>query len=191
MPASARHASGASQTSLLFMFLAILVCGFSAGLSWELMHVFGRSASRTQIFFPRPFLLSTLLLVAGSVLLHLALRAVQQEQQRLFRKRLIWSLACAALFMGTQIYGLWCMFPEVRSSEEAETGVTAFVFALTALHAAHFFVASLFVCFVTARAFIMRYDHEYYWGVKVCAWFWHALGMIWIAILAVFTMVIR
>lgn len=128
--------------------------------------------------------------MAGSVTLQLAWRAVSQERQRVFRNWLLASLGCATLFIGTQIYGLWSMFPADRQAEDASLGVTSFVFALATMHAAHFFVASLFVCFVTARAFMSRYDHEYYWGVKICAWFWHALGIMWLGILAVFSIVI-
>ncbi|MFO1093983.1 MAG: hypothetical protein U0992_11835 [Planctomycetaceae bacterium] len=36
---------------------------------------------------------------------------------------------------------------------------------------------------MTARAHAERYDHEYYWGVSVCAWFWHALGIAWLFVL--------
>jgi cytochrome c oxidase subunit III len=43
----------------------------------------------------------------------------------------------------------------------------------------------LFLVFVTVQGFADRYDHEYYWGVLVCACFWHALGIVWLAILFV------
>ena len=49
-----------------------------------------------------------------------------------------------------------------------------------------FVVATLFLSLVAVRTFADRYDHEYYWGVSVVAWFWHALGIVWLAILAVF-----
>jgi len=38
--------------------------------------------------------------------------------------------------------------------------------------------------YVTVQALADRYDHEYYWGVTLCAWFWHALGLVWCVILA-------
>jgi cytochrome c oxidase subunit III len=39
---------------------------------------------------------------------------------------------------------------------------------------------------VTLSALSDRYDHEYYWGVKICALFWHALGIVWLVILMAF-----
>ncbi|WP_437225590.1 cytochrome c oxidase subunit 3 [Planctomicrobium sp. SH661] len=191
MAATARHVTGSSRISLTFFALALAVCGVAAGLCLELMTRLGRSADRGRIFFPAAFLASTCLLFAGSITLHLALKAVRQERQRTFRRWLLAALACASLFMGTQLYGLWSMFPAERKAEDASLEVLSFVFALTSLHAVHFFVASLFVCFVTARTTLSRYDHEYYWGVKVCAWFWDALGIVWLAILGIFTIVIQ
>jgi len=189
--ASSRHAASAGRAALLFLLLALGVCGLSWGLAMMLMRIFGRTPTRGEVFFPAAFAVSTPVLFAGSVTLHLALRAIRQEQQALFQKWLLASLGCAVFFVGAQLYGLWTLFPSIRHPGEAETGVTAFVFTLAALHVAHFFVATLFVCFVTVRGFMARYDHEYFWGVKVCAWFWHGLGLIWVAILAVFTIVIR
>ena len=46
-------------------------------------------------------------------------------------------------------------------------------------------VCVLFLCYVTVQALADRYDHEYYWGVSICAWFWHALGIAWVALLFV------
>jgi heme/copper-type cytochrome/quinol oxidase subunit 3 len=44
----------------------------------------------------------------------------------------------------------------------------------------------LFLAFVATRAQADRYDHEYYWGASICAYFWHALGIAWLFILAIF-----
>lgn len=189
--ASNRHAVNAGRAALGFLLLAVCVFSLSTGLALLLMRLFGRQHTNGDIFFPWAFAISTPVLFSGSATLHLALRAIRQEQQRLFRKWMLISLGSAILFVGAQFYGLWTMFPAVRRPGEAELGVTAFLFTAAALHVAHFFVATLFVCYATVQGFMGRYDHEYYWGVKVCAWFWHALGAIWIVVLAVFTIVIR
>ena len=47
-------------------------------------------------------------------------------------------------------------------------------------------MALLFVVFVTVNGFADRYDHEYYFGVRVCTAFWHILCVVWLAILGVF-----
>ena len=58
------------------------------------------------------------------------------------------------------------------------------------LHVLHFTVAMMFLVYVMLRSFQDRYDHEYYFGVTVCTWFWHVLGIVWVAILLVFYFVV-
>jgi heme/copper-type cytochrome/quinol oxidase subunit 3 len=96
------------------------------------------------------------------------------------------ALVTGTLFMGVQAYGLWTLLPAERAADQASLGVTPFVLMLSALHALHLSVAVLFLSFVATRAQADRYDHEYYWGVSVCAYFWYALGIAWLFILAIF-----
>jgi len=135
--------------------------------------------------FPPAFCISSALLLAGSLALHQALLAVRVEKPRRFRRALGAALGAGTLFVGIQSFGLWCLVQQQRS-EDASTGVNAFVVMLAALHGLHFTVALMFLSYVTIKGFAARYDHEYFWGVQICAWFWHALGLIWLAILGVF-----
>ena len=151
-----------------------------------LMALLGRPRPET-FQFPAMFAVTTLLLLVGSARMSAAVRAVRREKQSLLRVRLLQALVVGCLFMGTQTYALWTILPPERSEQAASTGVAPFVVMLAALHGLHFLVATLFVSYVTVQAQAGRYDHEYYWGVTVCAWFWHGLGIVWIAILAVYS----
>jgi len=57
---------------------------------------------------------------------------------------------------------------------------------MSGVHALHFTVAIWWLLWVLLSALEDRYDHEYYWGVYACGWFWHALGAVWAVLLAVF-----
>ena len=94
------------------------------------------------------------------------------------------ALGAGTLFVGSQTYALTCLIHQ-QTPEEAQIGAGAFVAVIAALHAMHFVVALMFLVFITVQAFEDRYDHEYYWGVTVCAWFWHILGIIWGMVLVV------
>lgn len=191
-PDVARHALGTSAAARTFLFLATGVIGVAVCVGWCLIRFGGRQVLVTTngMRFPPAFLVSTLLLLAGSVTLQRAVSFVRIEKQREFRKWLLASLLLGAAFMGVQTYGLWAMLPVERSAEEASLGITPFVVMLSALHAMHFIVAVLFVVLVTVRTYRDRYDHEYFWGVRYCAWFWHFLGLVWCAILAVITIAV-
>lgn len=185
-PLPGRHAAGQSRQAVWFFLTGSAVLGLGVGLACLLARWLGRPARIPEVWFPPAFGVSTLLLLAGSVALQGALRAVRRERQRAFRRWLLAGLAAGTLFVGVQAYGLWTLLPAERAAEEASLGVTPFVLMLAALHALHLSVALLFLSFVATRAFADRYDHEYYWGVRFCGWFWHALGVAWMLILAIF-----
>lgn len=181
----ARNADGISRQALQFFALAIVAMGFAAILFGLLCRFLGKPHIEEQVLFPPAFAVSSALLVLGSFSLHRAVVFVRVEKQRQFRFWLIVSLFLGSLFMGVQSYALWLIFPTERAYETATLGVSAFVLCLTTLHGLHFGVAVLFVAFTISRARANRYDHEYHWGVQACAWFWHFLVVVWVAIMAV------
>jgi len=184
-PVPNRHAAGQSRTAVRFFVLASGVFGVAAAIAVGLGLLFGRPEARTHFWVPPAFAVSTLLLVAGSVAMSKAVAAVRREKQRVFRHQLLVALGAGTLFMGVQAYGLWSLLPAERTVGDASLGATPLVLMLAALHALHLSVAVLFLAFVTTRAQADRYDHEYYWGASVCAWFWHALGMAWLFVLVI------
>lgn len=176
---------GGSGTRQALHFFAIAVVSLTTalGLGW-LGTRWWPPSTFPQSVFPPVFAFSTVMLGLGSVALSQAVQAVRRERQRRFRGWLQGALALGTLFVAAQLCGLnWLI--RRQSPEEAATGVEPFVAVCASLHAVHFFVALLFLAFVLARAEAGRYDHEYYWGVTVCAWFWHVLGIAWLAILGV------
>ncbi len=181
----ARNADGISRQALQCFALTTVAIGFSATLFWLLCRLFGKLNSVEQILFPPAFAVSSVLLLLGSFSLHRAVVFVRIEKQRSFRIWLTLSLFLGSLFMGVQSYALWLIFPTERAYETATLGVTAFVLCLSTLHGLHFGVAVLFIAFIIARTWADRYDHEYHWGIEACAWFWHFLVIVWIAIMVV------
>lgn len=176
------------QSLFAVRFFAISVVAFAlSGLLARLLVLFGRPPVGADAgAIPPAFWISTILLAAGSGALDQAVRSVRIERQRPFRRWLLTGLAAGTLFIGVQSYGLWYLLQNPNPDEQVATGVNGFRFVVAFLHALHFTVALMFLVFVTLRAFADRYDHEYYFGVVVCAWFWHFLGAVWLAILGVF-----
>ncbi len=181
-----RHAGGQLREAQRSMFILMVLTCTSLFVFVACRSMFGVPRGGSGLQFPAAFAISTVLLLAGSAAMSRSLAFVRIEKQADFRRWLLIAAGIAALFMGVQSYGLLWMTPATRSAEEMSLGVRPFVMVLAGLHAMHFFVATLFVSVVIARAYADRYDHEYHWGVTACTWFWHGLGIIWIAILAVF-----
>lgn len=178
-----------SQSRLAVQFFAVSLLALSAAgaLAAGLMRVWP-ATSFPQATFPPVFALSTAALLAGSACLSQAVDAVRREKQVRFRRFLTGALCAGSLFVALQCAALNWLVRRLNP-DEAATGAGAFVAVLAALHGLHFVVALLFLAFVTVRAFADRYDHEYYWGISVCAWFWHALGVLWLVVLGVMAIV--
>lgn len=156
-------------------------------LSVGLAQALGAPPPTKRLSLPGAFQVATLFLFLGSWFLHKAHGWVRLEKQKEFRRSLLLGLGSAVLFVSTQTYGLWGFVKGTVDYHDPQLNSHGFVFMFTALHAMHFVVAQSVLLWVTMAAFRDRYDHEYYLGVTFASWFWHVLGVAWLAILWVFT----
>jgi cytochrome c oxidase subunit 3 len=176
---------GAGPVALRFILTCIAVFGAAFTVSGILLRLLPPVRTAAETAFPAAFWVTTGLLAVGSVAMHLAVHKVRREKQAAFRRCLRVAATAGALFLTLQTYGIAGLVRNQRP-DAAQLGVNAFATALTALHAMHFTLAMMLLIWVTLQAHADRYDHEYYWGVSLCSWFWHALGIVWTAILVVF-----
>lgn len=165
----------------LLQAAAVLLFGMGLAL------IFGRQEPSEHIRLPWAFAVSTVFLAVGSFYLEKAHAMVRRERQLEFRESLTKAFLFAMLFVSVQGYGLWAIDKGTRTPEHAQIGMHGFLVMLTALHGMHFLVAQSVLLWVKLSAAADRYDHEYYWGVTFAKWFWHILGIVWMAILFVFT----
>lgn len=182
-----RPTETAGGFALRFFHVLVLVFGIAFGLATALIYTLPILKSPESISLPWAFWVSSGFLFSTSLMQHLAVRAVRWERQAKFRRCMLIALIGGVAFVATQSYGLWCLLShQPRTAEAASTGPATFVFVLTVLHGMHVSIAIMFLTFIYLKSLMDRYDHEYFWGVTVCAWFWHALGLIWLAIILVF-----
>ncbi len=137
-----------------------------------------------MVFHPA-FAVSSALLVWGSYCLNRSIVCVKQELQSKFRVWLVRGLLAGGLFTAVQCYALWAISPFERGANASALGVRPFILLLCTLHALHFLMAIMSLSYVIVQAYADKYDHEYHWGVSVCACFWHFLGVVWVGVLAV------
>ena len=185
------HADYVGSIARRFLTTAFAAFGAAFGLAWLLIRFFPWQRPRPELpVLPPSFLISTALLAAVSFLLERAVWMVRRERQSPFRTSLLLALIVGGCFTSVQAWGLSSLrlyegaHPEFATDESA--GVNSFLFLFAFLHAMHVTVGILFLVLVTVRANADRYDHEYFWGVRLCAWYWHALGIVWLVILAAF-----
>jgi len=182
-----RPTETAGGFALRFFHVLVLVFGIAAGAATALIYLLPVFENPLSAALPWAFWVSSGFLLTSSFWQHRSIRAVRREKQTQFRRGMLFALIAGVAFVATQCYGLWSLLQfQPRSHEAASTGPQAFVFVLTVLHGMHVSIAIMFLTFVYLKSLMDRYDHEYYWGVTFCAWFWHVLGIVWLAIILVF-----
>lgn len=184
---STRWAENQSMMARRFFLATICQAAVCILLASLLAYFFKAPPATDRIRLPAAFRFGTVFLICGSWFLHVSLNHVKVERQADFRRSLLLALVFAVLFVGVQSYGLWGFVQGTRDYQNPQMNTHGFVFMFASLHAMHFLVAQSVLLWVTLSAHYDRYDHEYYFGVTFAAWFWHALGIVWLAILWVFS----
>jgi cytochrome c oxidase subunit 3 len=91
-------------------------------------------------------------------------------------------------FLIVQALGMNTLLQEHYAFME-QTGMTRLYgvcFAFSFIHALHVLGGVVFIGFVLVQGYRRRYDHERHWAVDHCAWYWHFLDVVWVAMLVVF-----
>lgn len=184
---TSRWAENQSMMARRFFLATIAQAAICIGMAVALGLICGVPAQTDRIKLPMAFQFGTIFLIIGSIFLHNSRKLVQLEKQPEFRRALLLALIFAILFVGVQSFGLWGFMKSTKDYQNPQLNTHGFVFMFAALHAMHFLIAQSVLLWVTLAAFCDRYDHEYYWGVTFATWFWHALGIAWLAILWVFS----
>ncbi len=181
-----RQAQGA------WLFLASLTVFFLACLLLYAIYVILRVSpddARLQPFYiPRSFLLTSVVLVAISILLHLAVTSIRREMRVDFVRYVILAAILAGAFFVIQGTGLIWMVEQMQTPGPALQNLYGFTFFLVVLHAVHVIggaVGFAFVFFGIARG---AFDHERHFPVRFCALYWHFLDVVWFVMMACFAL---
>ena len=132
---------------------------------------------------PAGLWLATLVLLAASVTVHLALRAIRAGQRTAPTLWLGATLALAFAFLAVQSWNWWGL---LRVHLTAASNLYAFTFfMLTGLHAAHVIGGIALLAVVLAHSTRGRYRSDHHGGVTYAAMYWHFLDAIWLLLFAV------
>lgn len=188
------------QARLVFaLFIASLAMFFGGCLVFYMVLISGLKASPSNsivkftyqpLDLPDSFWVSTGFLIVTSLLLHLAARRVAREKQRPFLMYLHAGLVASLGFLVAQVLGMSHLIREHYAfmNEQGLTRLYGVCFSFSLIHALHVLGGVAFIVFVTVQGHRGVYDHERHWAVDHCAWYWHFLDVVWIAMLVMFVL---
>ena len=137
-----------------------------------------------SLHLPAGLWLSTLIILASSVTMHLAMQNIRRERQAKFRGALIATLVLSILFCLIQVPSMGSLLVNHFRADASNT-MLGLIFFLVLLHALHVVGGIIPLGVVTYKAGQGRYDHEHYKPVKSVAMYWHFLDVIWVFMFAV------
>lgn len=153
---------------------------------YVLMRIGPEAGKIIPFYLPRGFVLTTIILVAISTILHLAVGAVKEERRTDFARYIVLAFVLSLVFFVTQGTGMVWMIQQLMKPFSTMLNLYGFTMFLVLVHALHVVggVAGLvFLLFGIRRN---AYDHERHFPVRFCALYWHFLDGVWIVMLFCF-----
>jgi len=126
--------------------------------------------------------LSTMLMLASSFTLWLALRAIRAGDQFAFKRMMTMTLTLAVGFLASQVF-CWHQLVESGISLDYSNKHGALFLVMTVLHALHVVGGVVPLGLVTARARAGDYTAEDHGGAESVALYWHFLDVVWLIML--------
>ena len=184
-PAPYERSVGVSKGQLgMVVFLASLSVLFAACLVAMVVTRFSSAAwPRPQGGeLPKGLLLTTSIMVGLSMTLHRAVVAARGNRQLAIVSSLNWAMLLAVAFVLSQVLNWLHVAAHDLAAETATLYPFAFFF-LTGLHASHVLGGLLGLAVIRARARNLDYSSSRHEPLRLCAQYWHFLGVVW-AVLA-------
>jgi len=191
----------------MWIFLASLTMLFAATmLAYVIIRFTGAfSPSIGSVTLPWTLWLSTVVVLAASVTIQMAVNAVRSRKLQKFKFLIFLTVILGTAFCLIQLPALASLWTEhwQHASRKTEalagaslsqvviqqrdmpnqdrfTPVYGLVLVLIVVHAAHVLGGLVHLLIVTRGAILNHYDYEYYAPVKHAAMYWHFLDIVWL-----------
>lgn len=167
----------------LKLFLASLSMLFGASL---VAYVIIRSRAQDRgleygtLHMPWTLWLSTAAIVASSITIHAAVRAVRAGRQAAFRRAMVATAILALAFLAIQTPSLYQILQTHEVARLQDVFLYGLVLMLILLHAVHVLGGVIPLGVVTGRALQGRYHAGRYEPVRYCEIYWHFLDVVWL-----------
>lgn len=165
----------------MWIFLGSLVVLFGASiLAYLLTRANHPNWAAIEVKLPWSLVGAGVFLVSTSVFAELAVSAIRRNDQARLQRELWLTTASAAAFIVAQTFN-WRSVMQ-HSGEGRALSLFTF-YMLTGLHALHVIGGFVPLGIVLHHSKQRDYSSSRYEGVKLCAQYWHFLGVIWIVLM--------
>jgi cytochrome c oxidase subunit 3 len=134
---------------------------------------------------PKSLWLSTLVILATSVTIQVALNAIRKDLEKKLLKFLYATLGLGVLFLILQAFNWWEFYTALPKGHQLSGPYLGGFYVLTGLHAAHVIGGLIPLIVVIVRALQGRYSRNFHPGVRYVTLYWHFLDIVWVVLFLV------
>jgi cytochrome c oxidase subunit III len=173
-----------------WLLIASLAVFFFSGIILYAIYVYIRwrqSGGELQPFIvPKSFWLSTAILVGTSYCLQKAVVSAKRDRSVALLRYMAVSLVLCLAFFLVQSEGMYQLIRGMMVADAERMNLHTLTLVMAVIHALHVLGGLVAIGWVLAKSFMLKYDHERYFGVQYCALYWHFLDIVWLILLASF-----
>lgn len=130
---------------------------------------------------PRMFYISTAIILVSSVFMNWVLMAAKKNKFATMKITSLITLLLGVAFIVVQFKAYSILVENnIVFAGSSSNAAGSFLYILTGLHIVHLIGGMMAVFVVFIKTLLERYNSEDYFGIRLCAIFWHFLGALWI-----------
>jgi cytochrome c oxidase subunit 3 len=166
---------------LLLLFAMLSMTMMFAGLTSAFVVSKSRPDWLKDFVLPSAFFVSTVLILLGSLTMHMAKKYIQKDQRAATAKMDWATMVLGILFFAFQFIG----FQQIISqgyyfTGSASTITTTFLYVVTLTHLLHLLGGIISLVVIIYNHFKQKYNSSQTLGIELGAMYWHFLDLLWI-----------
>ncbi len=171
----------ARSYKLLLLFAMVSMFMMFAGLTSAYVVSASRKDWVKDMVLPPAFMISTIVIILGSISFHLAKKAIQKDNRKGTSAFLFTTLGLGIAFVFLQFKGFSQLIEQGFFFTGSESSVTSsFLYVLTILHLAHLAAGIISLLIIIYNHFKQKYNATQTTGIELGAMFWHFLDILWV-----------
>ncbi|GIZ10383.1 cytochrome c oxidase subunit 3 [Flavobacterium sp. UMI-01] len=173
----------ARSQKMILLFAIISMVMMFAGLTSAFIVSKSRVDWLKDFNFPSAFFASTAVIVACSIAIHLAKKAIQKNNRAHTTAYLCATLVLGLLFVVLQFAG----FSQLIAMGYYPTGAssvitTTFLYVIAVVHLLHLAGGVISLLIVIYNHFKQKYNSTQTLGIELAAMYWHFLDLLWVCL---------
>jgi cytochrome c oxidase subunit 3 len=181
MTAEEHKARTARSYKLLLIFAMISMTMMFAGLTSALVVSKSRPDWLKDFQMPTAFFFSTAIILLCSVTIHLAKKAIKNDNRKATTSLLLATLALGFGFVYYQFQGFDQLLQNHLYPVGGAGSITiSFLYVLVYVHLAHLSGGIISLLIIIYNHFKQKYNSSQFLGIELGAMYWHFLDFLWI-----------